>query len=274
MSIRELLPRFAAFSLVAGGAILSLPTPAIAQPSAQSSGFTVFAPNSKPYGLTIGEWSARWWEWVLSIPPGSNPQLDGIAGKASNSDHCDQGQQDPVWFLAGNYGGTTIRRCQVPLGRSLLFPIFNNPFGAGVGDCQTAGGGGGTIPCSQYKNPYEPNSPLVGIPALQAAAADQIQFYNPAMEVTLDGVSVNSLTSYRAASPVFSYWLTSDSLLNKVFGYTNPAGLQYPTVSDGYWVMVTPIKPGSHTIRFSAASQNPSAQFALDVTYYLIVTPN
>src|SRR5262249_36910541 len=58
--------------------------------------------------LTIGEWSARWWEWVLSIPPGSNPQLDGVAGKASQqSDHCDQGQQDPVWFLAGNYGGTT-----------------------------------------------------------------------------------------------------------------------------------------------------------------------
>src|SRR5215472_11802577 len=76
MSIRELLPRLAVFSLVTARAILSLPTPAIAQPSAQNSGFTVFAPNSKPYGLTIGEWSARWWEWVLSIPPGSNPQLD------------------------------------------------------------------------------------------------------------------------------------------------------------------------------------------------------
>ena len=273
MSIRELLRRFATFSLVAAGVILSLPTPALAQPG--NSGFTVFAPNSKPYGLTIGEWSARWWAWVLSIPPESNPQLDGIAGKASShTGHCDQGQQDPVWFLAGSYAGTAIRTCQVPLGRSLLFPIFNNPFGAGVGDCQTPGNGGSTIPCSQYQNPYETNSPLVGIPALQAAAADQIQFYNPAMEVTLDGVSLQSLTSYRAASPAFSYWLTSDSLLNNVFGYTNPAGLEYPTVSDGYWVMVTPTKPGSHTIRFRATSQNPSAPFALDVTYQLIVTPN
>ncbi len=24
--------------------------------------------NSKPYGMTYGEWSAKWWQWAYSIP--------------------------------------------------------------------------------------------------------------------------------------------------------------------------------------------------------------
>src|SRR5947209_6336709 len=37
----------------------------------------VHPPCSKPYGLTYGEWSAKWWQWVYSIPVGTNPQLQG-----------------------------------------------------------------------------------------------------------------------------------------------------------------------------------------------------
>ena len=28
----------------------------------------IFPINSKPFGLTYGEWAARWWQWALSIP--------------------------------------------------------------------------------------------------------------------------------------------------------------------------------------------------------------
>lgn len=27
----------------------------------------VFSANSKPYNLTYGEWTARWWQWAYSI---------------------------------------------------------------------------------------------------------------------------------------------------------------------------------------------------------------
>jgi hypothetical protein len=36
----------------------------------------VFPPDSKPYGLTYAEWSAKWWEWFASISPESNPAND------------------------------------------------------------------------------------------------------------------------------------------------------------------------------------------------------
>ena len=28
----------------------------------------VFPANSKPYGLTYGDWTAKWWQWGYSVP--------------------------------------------------------------------------------------------------------------------------------------------------------------------------------------------------------------
>ena len=38
--------------------------------------------NSKPYGLTYGEWSARHWQWLLSLPLTDHP-LFGDDGDSS-----------------------------------------------------------------------------------------------------------------------------------------------------------------------------------------------
>src|SRR5437899_4468391 len=46
--------------------------------------------NSKPYGLSYSEWSARWWQWVLQIPAATNPNLD-----ATGVD-CAEGQSGQV----------------------------------------------------------------------------------------------------------------------------------------------------------------------------------
>ena len=35
----------------------------------------VVPPNSNEFGNTYGEWSARWWQWLLSIPNDTNPNL-------------------------------------------------------------------------------------------------------------------------------------------------------------------------------------------------------
>jgi Cache domain len=36
----------------------------------------VFEANSKPHGLTYGEWTARWWQWAYSIPKHVHPAYD------------------------------------------------------------------------------------------------------------------------------------------------------------------------------------------------------
>lgn len=39
----------------------------------------ILPPNSQVQGLTYGEWSALWWQYVLSIPSPKNP-LEGGTG--------------------------------------------------------------------------------------------------------------------------------------------------------------------------------------------------
>jgi hypothetical protein len=76
--------------------------------------------NSKPYGLTYGEWSAKWWQWAMSIPTKDSPIVDKSDAK------CAVGQNDPnVWFLAGTGGGEADRVCAIPAGKAIFFPVIN-----------------------------------------------------------------------------------------------------------------------------------------------------
>lgn len=64
--------------------------------------------GSKPYGLTYGEWTAKWWQWTLSTPKDVNPGGD-TTGK-----NCALKQSGPVWFLSGTFGGSATRVCTIP----------------------------------------------------------------------------------------------------------------------------------------------------------------
>ena len=75
--------------------------------------------HSSPFGSTYGEWSARWWQWVLSVPAATNPLNDTTGAQ------CAQGQTGKVWFLAGTFVGPVTRTCTVPQGKALFFPILN-----------------------------------------------------------------------------------------------------------------------------------------------------
>ncbi len=197
--------------------------------------------NSKPHGLSYGEWSARWWDWALSIPPSMNPLLDPSGA------FCTQGQSGRVWFLAETFGGSAIRTCAVPAGTMLFFPILNGAFGSGLGDCPPGNPGAG---CS--------------VPTLRAAAAANV---DPPVTllVSIDGVPLTGLSAYRATSPVFSYTVTSDNVVGLL------AGTYSPVVSDGYWMMLAPLSAGAHTIFIKGISYIPPSGFETDVTYNLTV---
>ena len=69
---------------------------------------SVFPADFKPYGLTYGDWTAKFWQWLHSIPKPDNPAADPT-GK-----NCALKQIGPVWFLPGTFGGTNERTCTVP----------------------------------------------------------------------------------------------------------------------------------------------------------------
>jgi hypothetical protein len=192
-------------------------------------------------GSTYGEWSARWWQWTLSIPAATNPSLDETGA------NCTEGQIGQVWFLAGSLGGTFDRACTVPPGKALFFVILNAAFGAAVGDCEPTKPG---VPCD--------------VTALRAAAAASLD--SVTIEASIDGVPLLNLNDYRVQSPVFSVTLPEGNILNI------SSGTYTPMVSDGYWLMLAPLSAGAHTIHYKGiVTGGPFEGFEIEGTYHLTV---
>ena len=213
----------------------------------------VIPPNASPYGMTYGEWSAKWWQWTYSLPVDRNPSFDEN-GSCANGTY---GQFGPVWFLAGviNESGTAVRNCTVPAGKTLFFPIIN------AEDATLESG-------------------LTG--------EDLRDFPTGAMnlvtvlEVEIDGVPLKGLFDYRAVSPLFVYGPLPENNVLQLFGYVAPPGSTSAGIpgvqpvpsaaADGYYLMLAPLSVGQHTIHFSGTIGDP-AIFKLDITYYLTIAP-
>jgi len=182
----------------------------------------VFPANSKPYGLTYGEWTAKWWQWGYSIPKDINPAYDDI-GK-----NCTQKQNGPVWFLAGTYGHAVNRKCDIPTGEAILFPILNSE-------------------CSFAEFPK-----LKSLSELRTCAKT-IQDRVSILKASVDGIPIPSLQEYRIQSPPFNFTLPQDNILGL------PANVTTRAIADGNWVFLKPLSPGSHKITFRGGIQQESA---------------
>lgn len=183
--------------------------------------------------IDLEELTAQWWQWAFSIPTAQNPIVD------QNGGSCMIGQRGSVWFLAGNFGGTTTRTCSVPAGTTLFFPVINQ-----VG----------------FNSPNCGQGPEnVSVKDLRKATANFID------SVSLSDLSValDSLPIYhfeRVQSDVFAIALPADNI-----GGCAPA-VYSPAVDDGYYVKLDPLKVGPHKLHILV-----TAPFSLDVTYNLAV---
>ncbi len=203
---------------VAAAAVALLATASPVQADGRHPNPGILPPDSAPYGKTYGEWAAAWWQWAMSIPADRNPLTD------ATGEFFGEGQSGQVWFR-GTFGSSGERTSTMPAGKALFMPVYNWIFGAGVFDCDPTVPG---VPCD--------------VPVLQAAAAANTEKAE-VMEVTIDGVPVRDIRSYRAVSPEpFSVTYPDNSVVGV------PAGTYAPNVTDGYWLMLAPLPKGRHTI--------------------------
>jgi hypothetical protein len=216
----------------------------------------VLSPQSKPYGMTYGEWSAAWWKWVYSIPAATNPLNDALPSPANDEDctNGEVGQFGPVWFLGGawaavevnpgEYVGKAIRNCSVPHDKALFFPIIN-------AECSTIEGNG-----NNYGQLLTCAKKLINL-ATEFSA-------------TIDDVPIVDLTKYREKSPIFTYGpLPDGNLLQDSYPDTASPGATSLAAADGYYLMLAPLSVGTHTIKFTA--NVPAYSFSVDITYNLQV---
>jgi hypothetical protein len=201
----------------------------------------VFPPEENVFGLSYGDWSAAWWQYVLSIPADTNPIFD------TTGNNCDIEQSEsPVFFLVGAGTEPVTRTCTVPSGRALFFPIIN-------------------VECSNVEPP-----PFFGETAqeLRECVAELVNGVGvETLQVVVDGKQVQNLEDFRVQSPLFDFILPpGDNFLGL------PDVTSGSAVSDGYWLMLKPLSPGNHVIHWEGAFvSGPGAGFSQNVTYNLIV---
>lgn len=191
--------------------------------------------------------TAQWWQWALSIPTDQNPQLD------STGQYCMVGQRGELWFLAGTFNGDTVTRaCSVPEGTTLFFPIVN---AINVNSPNVCGSPPGNEPVKDLRSSSK--TTIDG-------ATD--------LSIQVDGRPANKLMQ-RVQSQVFAVALPTDNLFDAPCGGpgTVPPDVYSPSVDDGYYVTLGPLKRGPHTIHFQAVAGPGGANE--DITYKLTVVP-
>ena len=205
--------------------------------------FSLYSINENPYGITYGEWTAKWWQWAYSIPVSINPAYD------NTGIHCSINQTSPTWFFPGTYAHDVTRSCTIPEGTSILFPILNSE-------------------CSYAEFPSLKNESQLR----DCAKGEQDKVYS--LKASIDGNKLENLNQYRMQSPLFNFTLPSENIL-----HLNPQITQ--GVSDGNWVFVKPLSIGKHKISFKGETidyqENKNGSFAVpsgwnyNTTYLLTV---
>jgi hypothetical protein len=221
--------------------------------SAQTTSFTIISPaDAKSItGKTYGEWSAIWWQYVLSdsVLDPNNPLLD------TTGQGCGVGQPNssPVFFLVGAAGSGTVTRneCTVPAGKVLFFPLVNG---------------------------VDIHVPGDGLDTPELLRQDLLSLFGPitSLHASVDGAAVSNLnpqtTPFRACAggdptcaPAFSVTLPGQNL----FGVR--AGVYSPAVADGFYLMLAPLSAGAHTIQFGGKGFFAGSKFFQEITYNLTV---
>ena len=168
---------------------------------------TVLPAGSQVAGRSVGDYTADWWQWALGFTAPDDPFSDADGAKANLN------QSGPVFFLAGNAGGSSTRSFTVPAGKHLLVPLL-------VAELSQLEVGFGKTPAE-----------------VRQASKDQTDSID-SLKAVINGQTVPDLFGHREVSPDFSFTAAQGNPIGV------PAGASGVAVADGFWLMLAPPPPG------------------------------
>lgn len=196
----------------------------------------VLPPDSLVADRDLASYAQDWWQWAFSMPTDQSPIRD------TDGRLCGVNQDGPVWYLAGGFGTARIHRsCTVPAGRFLFFPIINTVVTTAPGQTRT---------CDEVR---------------AEAARNNDRFVH--LMVEIDGVRMPDLQQTRIAPT------TCFDLAGRASPDLEPRSF-YPTATDGFWVMLSPLPPGDHRLEFQAFYTNPGSSggnAVQNISYDLVI---
>jgi hypothetical protein len=240
------------------GLVLGLMTPGSAQ---DENGKLVVPRDSVAFGRTYSDWAAAWDQWARSIPATAHPLFDTA--------DCAVAQTGPIFFLGAKFcstsatscSGSAKRKCTVPAGKALFFPIV----GGGDSVLQETAPGQASPECA----PELPNPTINCMRRALQAAVDP----TTKLALQIDGKQIPDLKSnFRLQSITYDFTLpASDNILNAIGAGPFSGGTYGPAVGDGVFVMLAPLSPGKHALHFTGTFPQFSPPFVFEITYNLTV---
>jgi hypothetical protein len=194
----------------------------------------VLPPTSRVQGMGYGDWLAEWWTYVLSVPADQNP----LAGAP---DACIFQLEGNVALVVGNStlpSGKSIP-CTVPAGKMLFVEVLG-------AECSTL----------EKDTPFYGGTPEELLSCAQGFVPSELQ-------ASIDGVEVQDLGKYIVASPVYDFSVPGGNVLGVEAGSTGQSA------AVGAYLMLSPLRPGTHTIHLHGAY--PALEFTADKTFTLTV---
>jgi hypothetical protein len=177
----------------------------------ESPAVEILPPDESWAGATRGEWDARGWQWVVSLPADINPAVDG------SGDFCGYGQFGPVFFLPGSFATGAATTCVVAEGTAI--------FASAGAECSTV-----EPPPYFGRNEEE----------LRACVTAALDDFSP-FRVRINGQEVADLDDYRTTSPPFTLTFPE----NNVFDVEPGVAL---AVAESYSFIIAPPPPGEYEI--------------------------
>ena len=198
-------------------------------------------PTGVHYGKSYAEWQSEWYRWFFGAPGSTHPILDATGV------HCavNQNPSSPVFFLGGTVGGKASRKCQIPKGKAIFFPIIN----AGVDN-------GGVPPAEVLTEPQ-----------LLAAATGAMK--DAKVTASLDGKDIPDLARYLVPPTRFNYTVPPGDNLYRANGAEGVSGLIEPVFATGFYLLLPPLARGVHQLKFYGSNVSAGQTFVSDVTYEL-----
>jgi hypothetical protein len=240
----------AALLCLAAVAILAM-TVAPAEAKKRNANPRVIPPQAMPYGLSYGDWGARWMQWLATTP------VPYGEGTGSNSG---EGQSGPVWFVGVNQYLTGFE--EGPEGYDVVGTAdwtITMPAGKAV-----------FVPVRQFFTSAPPGSMTEAeLRAENEVSVDHVS----ELAASVDGRPLGNLFAYRGVSSLISVCFVEGDLWG--FGPTPCED----AVTDGFWVMLAPLPVGHHVVHthsvdvYTAEEVGVDFTFTADCTYHIAVTP-
>jgi hypothetical protein len=189
----------------------------------------VYASDATVSGKTYSQWAAEWWKWNLQFDCAHFPIRD-VDGSLEN-----QNQSGSVFLLAGKRGNTLS--VTVPSGKTIFLPLIT----------------------------FESDYPCASDTSAHPAPGETVEHYltTSTQGGVIDGDSIANMSSFKIMSPLFTMSANAD-LANCFDDCIN--GTEQSFVAGGYFFMLKPLSPGTHTIhRVGGASS--LFPFLYDITY-------